>query len=193
MTESANTTKSTQLTSGKSPRVTIPLSEAFRFKLFWMWYQSDQPNPAEFHDYLGAEGRLDPETGQMVGKSAIRNLISDWRSEAYKLDQRVIDRLKSTLVEDRVDMIKRHLPQFVELQTIAMGVLRETKMTPRTAVQAYFLGIKHEREARGIPIDEFEALDRMGEAEILEYIQRLTGENPLENTERTLQAKRASQ
>ena len=158
-------------------------SKPFLQKLFYLWYELEQPSGAEFFDFLSPEDRFDIETGKHLNKSWLQNQISNWQPSAYEMDQQVFDQLKQKAVGDRVELLQRQIPEFQELQEMSLNFLREKGMgSSRNAITAYFKAAEQERLARGVPIEEYEDISGLDEAQVIDLITRLAGEEPLDIT-----------
>ena len=169
------------ITTSTLRRSNFKFSKPFLHKLFYLWYELGQPNGPDFFNHLSPEDRFDVETGKHINKNWITNQIANWRPSAYEMDQQVFDQLRQKAVGDRVELLQRQIPEFQELQEMSLKFLREKGMgSSRNAITAYFKAAAQERLARGVPIEEYEDISGLDEAQILDLLTRLAGEEPLD-------------
>lgn len=182
--ESRNTTNS-RLTSGRHGKAREE-SEEFRARAYHTWFTSGQPSVADFIGMLSEEARIDPVHGCYITDNQIRNMISDFQAPAYMDDQRVREKIQERAVSDRVKMLERQLPEFVELQTKGIEFIREKGFnTARDALAGYKLGVEFEREARGIPMKELEEITNMTEEQIRLMLEQMAEEGDLLDSQDT--------
>jgi hypothetical protein len=155
-------------------------SPEFKIKVFYHWFNSGQPAFDKFYSTLPKQLKYDGVSGRNLGLVACRNMIDNFRAEAYHLEKEAWKQLQDQIVSDRVEMIKRHLPELMEIQKKSLQVLREEDaISPRIAADLYFKAMEQEQKYRNLNLDEYERVSNMDNSELQAYIQRLADDGVL--------------
>lgn len=164
-------------------------SEAFRIKLFVIWLQNNSPRAMEFWEMLGPEGRFDTELSKEVSQNDLRTWVSNWDSYGWALSERAVELLENQIVSDRVEMLRRQIPQLVELQNMAMAYLREKGLQgARNAITAFFQALKLEQLGRGVNLEELEQISKMDDSQLVATLEAMATKGvQIENSDGSLQ------
>lgn len=114
---------------------------------FLKWYSSGKP---------GAESlilQLEPPFGEIMPKvSSMSRIIRDqFIPRALELDTEVASRIETELIQEKVEMFRRHTEIAVELQDKALKFLRDEGIKDsNTALKALLSAVELEKASRGI-------------------------------------------
>ena len=114
---------------------------------FLVWYSNGKPTAD------GLIALLDAPRGEMMpAVASVRRIIHDqFIPRALELDSEVASRIESELIQEKVEMFRRHTEIAVELQDKALLFLREEGIKDSaTALKALLSAVELEKASRGI-------------------------------------------
>lgn len=144
-------------------------SEMYKRKCFDIWYLQGCPNVAvTIQDMLPLD-----EKGRKPSTQKIRKWLPNWIMKADELDQKVEEENDAILVNEKLEILKRHQEQAIKAQSIALAYIeKEGFDSSSSAVQALFRGMEEERKTQGFS-DLLERLDSMTNNQVRDQIINL--------------------
>ena len=131
-------------------------------------------------------GNIDPDFDGRIPTISLLNtwIKNDFVERAKKLDDVVKTQVETQVVTDKVEMLKRHAENAVDMQNIAITYLKEHKdeLKPSSAVRLWIDGVEIERKSRGLPSLITETLNSTDE-ELQKTIMKLLGDVDMTETE----------
>lgn len=151
------------------------LSESFgdEYKLnaFMIWYNAGKPSP----DDLIRRLTPDPLTGNIPATSTARMWINDiFIPKAIFLDEQVIENIDKQLVAQRIEMADRHAEVGRTLQEKGLKWLEENDISDaKTALTAIIRGVEIEHNARVVPTDLLDRLNKMSDKQLMDELKNM--------------------
>ena len=143
--------------------------------VFWAWYNNGKPSAAKLASIIPAN-----EEGTYPNNYTLMNWMDDeWYARAEDLDTEVRQEFEKEVVEQKVEMLRKHAKLGGELQDLGLQWLKNNpeKITANAAVRMIKDGWELERASVGVP----EALQKMlatSDDDLLNMIEAaLTGED----------------
>lgn len=113
---------------------------------------------------------------------------NEWNERGNELDQKVMNTLDATLIQEKVEMLHRHTQVAEKMQSLAVDAIEKHLieerdpewLTASSAIRLLTEGIRIERESRGIP-GMLEKISKRSDEDLLEDIKKLTEKAVQEN------------
>lgn len=128
----------------------VNFSPDYENQIFMLWYQKAKPNPHKLLAMIPPDEQGDKPT---------RSTLTHWINEKFihmanDMDAEVLNRVEDQLIQDKVEMINRHIALAREMQETGLEYLRnldDNDLTPQVAFRLLVEGIRIESESVGIP------------------------------------------
>ena len=130
-------------------------SDHYKEQIFWIWYNGGKPSYARLATEIPPDDR-----GNYPGKLTLIDWAnSGWRERAEELDNQVKQEFEKEVVEQKVEMLRKHAALGSEMQDLGLTWLKQNpdKITANAAVRMIKDGWELERASVGVP----EALQKM--------------------------------
>jgi len=149
----------------------------YKEELFLLWYRSGKPNVNKFYASMPNAPDGNRPAQSTIGLWA----RTDWKLRAEDLDAQVSGEIEKRLIYEKIEMLTRHAKIGKEMQEMSKQWLTENygEMTAASAVRLLDLGLRVERESKGIPA----ALESMIEKTDEELLEELKAEMKKSNVE----------
>lgn len=149
-----------------------PFSSQYREKVFYIWYNRGKPGAKSLLQFIPSD--LDEWGRVPTGAALVQWIQDEYKPRADLLDQQVKDQLDAMVIQEKVEMMKRHASVAVKMQEMAIRFLNENEdvMSAPAAVRLLVEGIRIERESRGIP-EALDKMQRMSDEELLEQVKEI--------------------
>lgn len=150
-------------------------SESYKDSIFIIWYRMGKIVPSLLIPHIPAE------KGRYPSEDQLKSWISSWRNRASALDDEVRNKQDLLLIQEKLEMLRRHAEVAVKMQNSAIGVIDENIdeegwMTAGVALRMLTEGIKIERDSKGIP-ELLEKIAKKSDESLVEEIESLAEEN----------------
>lgn len=145
----------------------LVFTEEYKEICFQVWYSSGRPPTLRIRDYLPPDSN-----GRKPSISTFDNWkeFGMWNIRADEIDAKAIQLSDEYLIQQKVEMLRRHADQAKSLSDKARDFLITDGFdSSASAVNAYFRGTEEERKARGIS-DLIEKLSKMTDPELQDKI-----------------------
>lgn len=134
---------------GNPKELLVAYTEEYKQLIKTSWYAAGKPNDAKTW--------LDATPEDEHGRKPHLETLRKWRREqmwdmwADELDVQAMSKVEDALIQQKVNMLKRHAEDAMSLQQMAVAYLRtEGFDTASSAVTAFVRGAEIERTSRGI-------------------------------------------
>jgi hypothetical protein len=145
-------------------------SNAYKDQAFYMWYRSSRPSMVELQKIMPMD-----ENGRKPHSHVLTNWkhAFAWDTWADGLDAKISDQLDMTVVEERVQMYKKHAEMGQQLADRGMEYINKNGVeTDNAAIRAIVEGIGIEGKNRGLA-DALSRVFSMSEKEIDVELKKL--------------------
>jgi len=126
----------------------LSYSTSYKDEAFYLWYRSSRPSITELQRTLPLD-----ERGRKPHVSILTNWknVSNWDAWADGLDAKVSDQLDMTVVEERIQMYKKHAEMGQQMSDKGMEYLNTKGIeSDSSAIRAIVEGIGLEGKNRGM-------------------------------------------
>jgi hypothetical protein len=147
---------------------------AYKDDLFRLWFNNQQPSIKKLHQMIPEEWGEKPTLGTLQNWHRI-----DFKPKAERLKREYDERLSAELIQEKVEMLRRHGALGRQMQQIALDCLDNvdpTELSEHAAVRMLVEGVRIERDSVGIP-QTLEKLLNQTDEELIEEIQKLIGDS----------------
>lgn len=141
----------------------------YKEKAFLLWYENDRPA----NEWMTRE--LEPYNGETPKPQTIANWKREfgWNQRADEQDEFIRKEVEREIVEEKVRMFKRHAEDARKLQQAGWDFIEDHGVNNASqALKAIEIGLKVERESRGIP-DAIEAVSGKTDRQLENTIKKL--------------------
>lgn len=153
-------------------------SPDYENQVFMIWYQKGKLSP---NNLLAA---VPPNED---GDKPTRMTLTHWINEKFihmanDMDAEVLNRVEDQLVQDKVEMINRHITIAREMQETGLEYLRSLDgddLTPQVAFRLLVEGIRIETESVGIP-SALKKLATMTDEQLTDKVKELIERSPVD-------------
>lgn len=152
-------------------------SDEYREEIFYFWYKNRNLGEKRFNLLVPKD-----ETGQKTNYRSVQAWITEygWYDRAADLDNQVIQRMDSQIIDERIEMFREHAAIGKEMKDFGLAYLRDKGVnSDMGALRAISEGIQIERSSRGLA-DSLARLAQMDDSTLLKEIDKLLSKD--ENT-----------
>ena len=124
-------------------------TQAQRESAFAAWFEAGRPGLFAFQ-----KSYTDPDTNQRIGYKALWGWkrSGHWDERADVLELPAVRRAEASMIEERTQMLQRHMAEGRLLQKRGVEFLQQKKLTSgNEAIRALEVGITLERQVVGLP------------------------------------------
>lgn len=153
-------------------------SADYENNIFRIWYQQSKPTANKLLAIIPPD-----EEGIRPTRITLHNWIHDkFIHMATDMDAEVLTRVEDQLIQDKVEMINRHIEIAKEMQETGLNYLRsldENDLTPQVAFRLVVEGIRIESESVGIP-SALKKLATMTDEQLTDEVKKLIERSPVD-------------
>lgn len=146
--------------------------------IFILWYQRGKPSAQKLLAMIPPD-----DQGYRPTRSTLNNWISEkFMHMATDMDAQVLDKLEDQLIEQKVEMVNRHITIAKEMQETGLEYLRnldDNDLTPQVAFRLVVEGIRIESESVGIP-SALKKLATMTDEQLTDKVKEMIERSPVE-------------
>lgn len=152
----------------------------YKDSVFLLWYSSGKPPIVRLRGIINSELGVDTIAGRIPGIDTLRNWIEkEFTERALSLDQEVDRQMQEQVVQQKVEMLRRHAEIAKTMQSQALDYLSENGLgNSKNALAALINGLKIERDSVGV-IPFFEKLGDMSDDALMLQLQKLASKTPV--------------
>jgi hypothetical protein len=145
-------------------------SDDYVEKMFYFWYKNRHLGEKWFNAKIFPD-----ENNQKCTWNAVRLWISQygWEDRANALDVETVQRMDSTVIDERIKMFQEHAQIGAEIKDFGLAYLRENGVSgDMAALRAVADGVQLERSSRGLA-DSLTRLAQMDDTALLKEINKM--------------------
>jgi hypothetical protein len=149
-------------------------SSAYKDDLFRLWFNNQKPSMKRLHQMIPEEWGNKPTIGTLGNWYR-----QEFKPKAERLQRDYEERIGAELIQEKVEMLRRHGALGRRMQDIALDCLDNvdpSELSEHAAVRMLVEGVRIERDSVGIP-QTLEKLLNQTDEELIEEIQKLIGDS----------------
>lgn len=169
------------------PRVVEDWTPEFKDWVFVWWMEHNRPSVYVTYKGLPRPNTLDypdefmDKHFKVPTATDLQPWMDEFKARAGKLDMEARNAIDQTLVEAKVEMLKRHAEIGVNMQDMALDYLEAHRddLGVGSSVKLLIEGLRIERESKGIP-ETLRKMSEMSDEKLMNEIKNLFADAPVE-------------
>ncbi len=144
-------------------------------QIFYIWYNNDRPTAPKLRNMIPPEySRREGETRRPNTEMLKKLIVMEFVDKAALLDNQIKEQLDKLVINEKIEMLKRHALVAKEMQSMALKYLEMNKeeLTAPAAIRMLIEGIRIEKESIGLP-EALEKMSKLTDDELLDEVQKL--------------------
>lgn len=153
-------------------------SPDYENEVFMIWYRNDRPYAPNLLQLIPPN-----DEGGKPTTATLKNWINDkFAYRASDMDADVLNKVEDQLIQEKVEMVTRHIAIAKEMQNTGLEYLRSLDgedLTPQVAFRLVVEGIRIESESVGIP-SALRKLATMTDEQLTDKVKELIERSPVD-------------